>query len=147
PRRPRRARLPRGGANLLLARASLEGLPGDSSRPARSTRCRQCRSRRAGMTAWVPSWSGSAGAAEATADGIAAWACSDALGQLVRLWGGQRLVEGDTESLLEWLDAVSAEHWDFRRGRERNLAASAVLSPEQAAAVLQVAPELGLVSS
>ncbi|WP_403024509.1 hypothetical protein [Salinibacterium sp. GXW1014] len=99
------------------------------------------------MTAWVPSWSGSAGAAEATADGIAAWVRSDALGQLVRLWGGQRPAEGDTEFLLEWLDAFSAEHWDFRRGRERNLAASAVLSPEQAAAVLQVAPELGLVSS
>ncbi|QEE61437.1 hypothetical protein FVA74_07490 [Salinibacterium sp. dk2585] len=99
------------------------------------------------MTAWVPSWRGGVGAAEATADGIAAWVRSDALGRLVRLWGEQRPVAADTDSLLEWLDAFSAEHWDFRKGRERNLAASAALSPAQAAAVFEAAPELGLVAS
>ena len=45
---------------------------------------------------------------------------------------------------LAWLDAFSAEHWDFRAGRERNLADAADLTATQQSLVVDLAPELGL---
>ncbi len=45
---------------------------------------------------------------------------------------------------LPWLDAFSAEKWDFRAGRERNLADSAQLTGTQQSLVIDLAPALGL---
>jgi hypothetical protein len=46
--------------------------------------------------------------------------------------------------LLDALDVFAAEHWDFRAGRERNLAADPVLSREQEQAIVSAASLLGL---
>ena len=45
------------------------------------------------------------------------------------------------------LEAFSAEHWDFRGGRERNLAAAADLSAEQERSTIELAPGLGMAPS
>jgi len=45
---------------------------------------------------------------------------------------------------LPWLDNFSARHWDFRGGKERNLARSAELSRLQQSLVLDLAQDLGL---
>jgi len=62
------------------------------------------------------------------------------MSELVASFGG-RLPAKD---VLSWLEAFSATHWDFREGRERNLAVDARLSDTQAALVVDLAPELGL---
>jgi hypothetical protein len=71
---------------------------------------------------------------------VDAWAASAALLELVAAFG-ERMPRTDA---LPWLDAFSAKHWDFRRGRERNLSDPAHLSPTQQELVLACAPELGL---
>jgi hypothetical protein len=45
---------------------------------------------------------------------------------------------------LEFLDDFSARNWDFRAGRERNLAEEPLLTPEQVAAVRAAVGPLGL---
>ena len=45
---------------------------------------------------------------------------------------------------LPWLEQFSATHWDFRGGRERNLARAPELSAAQERLVLDLAPALGL---
>ena len=65
------------------------------------------------------------------------------MARLVETFGG---TTGDREGweLLGYLDEFSAAKWDFRRGRERNLAGDAGLSSAQSALVVDLAPELGL---
>ncbi len=70
---------------------------------------------------------------------VDAWALSPALRELTGLD-----LPDDAGAALEALDAFSAEHWDFRGGRERNLASSASLTPARRDLVLRLAPELGL---
>lgn len=70
---------------------------------------------------------------------VDAWALNPALRELT----GLELAE-DAGLALEALDAYSAVHWDFRQGRERNLASTASLSPADRDLVLRLAPELGL---
>ena len=71
---------------------------------------------------------------------VDAWAESPALHELVGAFGGSP----PSRQPLDWLDAFSAAHWDFRGGRERNLARPADISDAQAALVLRLAPDLGL---
>ncbi|MCU1414381.1 MAG: hypothetical protein JWN80_1721 [Microbacteriaceae bacterium] len=71
---------------------------------------------------------------------VDAWASQPAMHELVAAFGG-RLPQADP---LPWLDVFSSEHWDFRAGRERNLADPAVLTARQEALVIDLAPELGL---
>ncbi|MES2169726.1 MAG: hypothetical protein V4479_03240 [Actinomycetota bacterium] len=60
--------------------------------------------------------------------------------ELVAAFGGHLPNAGT----LPWLDDFSAAQWDFRAGRERNLADRARLTDRQQALVLDLAPELGL---
>ncbi|MCU1422750.1 MAG: hypothetical protein JWN36_2401, partial [Microbacteriaceae bacterium] len=71
---------------------------------------------------------------------VDAWSASGAVGELVAAFGGS----APATRRLDWLDTFSAEHWDFRGGRERNLASTADITAEQADLVLRLAPELGL---
>lgn len=71
---------------------------------------------------------------------IDAWARSRATTRLAESFG-EPLSSADR---LDDLERLSAAHWDFRGGRERNLAVDAALSPAQESLVAEVAPELGL---
>ncbi len=71
---------------------------------------------------------------------VDAWAHSPALRELSAAFGGH----APRSDPLPWLDAFSAEHWDFRGGRERNLAAAASLTATQRSLVLDLAPEFGM---
>lgn len=99
------------------------------------------------MIAWVPGWTPGPDAAANTREGIARWADSEALWRLVAAFGGSRPGATTTQGRLEWLEGFSAQHWDFRRGRERNLATSAALSAAQADAAMEHCPALGLAPS
>lgn len=76
--------------------------------------------------------------------GIHAWITSTPLRDLVRAFDG-RWPAGDTAAVLAWLDAFSAEHWDFRGGRERPEAAEPVLDDRTAQLVVEAARALGMV--
>jgi hypothetical protein len=91
----------------------------------------------------VPSWRNAPGDVERNLSAIDEWAASGCLDSLVRAFGGDRGNRSGAE-LLDWLDLFSSEHWDFRGGQERNLATSAVLTPEVQRLVLRCAPDLGL---
>jgi hypothetical protein len=91
----------------------------------------------------VPSWRNEPGDVERNLSAIDEWAGSGCLDSLVRAFGGHSGNRGGAD-LLEWLDLFSAEHWDFRAGRERNLAITAELTPEVQRLVLDCAAELGL---
>lgn len=77
---------------------------------------------------------------------IDGWIRSPALANLAEEFGGIP-PHGETSQLLAWFDDFSGEVWDFRRGRERNLAAIPTLSEDQRGATLTAATELGLVAS
>ncbi len=71
------------------------------------------------------------------------WASSAAMATLVSEFGGSTAGMA-TDALLDYLDAFSAEHWDFRRGRERNLAERVEFTVERDAVIFDCAAELGL---
>lgn len=54
------------------------------------------------------------------------------------------LPDGSLQERLSWLDDYSAEHWDLRKGRERNLATTLQLTPDRERLVFAVAEALGL---
>ncbi len=87
----------------------------------------------------LPSWRGPSDDPARVIALIDAWATSPALGELTSAFGGHRPLEDP----LGWLDAFSADHWDFRADRERNLAAIPELTRNQESLVLDLAPELG----
>lgn len=99
------------------------------------------------MSAWVANWSAKPDAADDTISGIERWVRSDALWRLVSEWGLERPPTDGAAALLDWLDAFSADHWDFRGGNERNLAASASLTQAQADMTMALSAELGLAPS
>jgi hypothetical protein len=82
----------------------------------------------------------------AVLDGVARWITSAPLRDLVTGFGGQ-WPGGDSPSLLGWLDAFSATHWDFRGGAERPDAREPDLDPELAALVEASAEALGMVGA
>lgn len=71
------------------------------------------------------------------------WAASSALATLVREFGGSTAGMA-TDVLLDYLDSFSAEHWDFRRGQERNQAEPVQFLAERDAVILGCAADLGL---
>ncbi len=73
---------------------------------------------------------------------VAAWLINDALIELVRRFDGPKPVAG-TLDLVE-LQAWSAQHWDFRAGRERNLVDPDTVSGPLEEVVLEASGELGL---
>jgi len=93
-----------------------------------------------------PAWGEAARTAAATLASIDTWSTNAALSALVSGFGG-RIPEGDAAQRLEWLDEFSALHWDFRDGRERNLARRAEFDEATTTLILDVAEALGLTSS
>jgi hypothetical protein len=92
----------------------------------------------------LPSWDASEPDPREHALGrIDAWAGSDAMRSLVKAFGADcdRLVGSQ---LLDWLEDFASEKWDFRRGKERNLARTSDLDPRQADLIFEAATALGL---
>lgn len=74
---------------------------------------------------------------------VGRWVNSDPILELAEAFGaGDR--QGDLDSTLESLDTFSADHWDFRRGRERNLALQEEFPPETGELVASAARALGM---
>ena len=101
---------------------------------------------------WVPSWSASASfdedddRAADRADAVAAidgWANSVA-GSGVPASFGWRCTAASGEGLLVQLEQLGDAYWNFRSGRERNLARAPQLSDSQVQAITDAAPALGL---
>jgi hypothetical protein len=74
---------------------------------------------------------------------IAAWVRSPALAVLVEEFGGS-VGDGDLAETLDELERFSAERWDFRRGRERNLVVAPQFTTATERVVLAAARALGL---
>ncbi|WP_161886147.1 hypothetical protein [Marisediminicola antarctica] len=91
----------------------------------------------------LPSWRGEPGDRARARLAIDRWAGSLAMARLVESFGGTT-DDREGRELLDYLGEFSAAHWDFRRGRERNLASDAALSLTQSVLVVEVAPQLGL---
>lgn len=83
---------------------------------------------------------------QATAEQILAWISSPPMRALVEEYG-DTLPSADVGELLEWLDAFSDRHWDFRkRGNvERDQVTAPTFEPARAALVLAAATALRLV--
>lgn len=96
----------------------------------------------------LPRWSGVGDGSSATdvSDNLVRidrWVGSDALAELVGEFGGS--LQGlATDGRLEYLEHFSAEHWDFRGGRERNLADRVTFTPERDQIIMSCAATLGL---
>lgn len=98
------------------------------------------------MTAWTPSWCREADDPRAACrSSIDQWVRSRPFLHLVKLFGGD---PGGLQGkrLLAYLDMFSAQHWDFRAGRERNLVKVPQVSRSVADAVLEDVRELGLIA-
>lgn len=75
---------------------------------------------------------------------LAQWVGSPPIRSLVAAFGGT-WPAGDLREVLTRIDNFSAEHWDFRNNRERNLAERPDLSPDRAGLILDAADALGMV--
>ena len=95
----------------------------------------------------APSWTGASDDRERVLDWIDSWVRDDALVRLISAFGVVDRLPRSTEALLEHLDAFSAANWDFRGGRERNLARAPHFTPGQLGAIESAADALGLDSS
>jgi hypothetical protein len=71
------------------------------------------------------------------------WIRSPELAALAEVFGAPS-PSLDTGPLLAWYDDLSSDHWDFRGGKERNLAERPTLTPEQTDAAMEAAAALGL---
>ncbi len=91
----------------------------------------------------LPSWRNRADDRERVRAVIDDWAAASEFEQLVRVFDGS-IPELSGVERLSWLDEFAGAHWDFRRGRERNLADDVALKPEQERLILALSPELGL---
>ncbi|MEU8423922.1 hypothetical protein AB0C15_23935 [Micromonospora sp. NPDC048835] len=75
---------------------------------------------------------------------VRAWVSSTPLRGLVAHFGGT-WPDGHLTEVLRFLDEFSAQHWDFRGGRERPDAREPDLDPATATLVLDAAAALGLI--
>jgi len=84
---------------------------------------------------------------ESLFESLEEWVFSPALRDLVEMFGGAGIIGGNRLSVvLEALDAFSGR-WDFRGGKERNLARTKEFAGEHEEVVLAAARALGLVDS
>jgi hypothetical protein len=74
---------------------------------------------------------------------VAAWTGSEPMHRLLALFGGALPGTGTAEDLA-YLEAFSADHWDFRAGRERHETAPQPLAPHQEDTATAAALALGL---
>lgn len=91
----------------------------------------------------LPVWRGLPDDAARVSGDVEAFAASEAISALVSASGGS---VGDRrgDELFRFLERFSAKHWDFRAGRERNLAADASLDGGLAELVMELSAPLGL---
>lgn len=75
------------------------------------------------------------------------WIGSAGLSRLAAAWGSVPPSSISPAGLFDWYDDFSSRHWDFRAGRERNLASAPELTPAQEAAALEAAEAIGLPAS
>lgn len=75
------------------------------------------------------------------------WINSSTLSELASHWAHTPHDDVSPGTLFDWYDEFSSQHWDYRAGRERNLATSAELSLSQQRAAMEAAEAMGLVSS
>lgn len=94
-----------------------------------------------------PAWAEAAADERSVLDSVSAWVDNEALAALVAAFGERIPTGRDTGAKLAWLDGFSADHWDFRQGQERNLAAAAAFEEPTTAVILAAAAGLGLTSS
>ncbi|GAB3658080.1 hypothetical protein GCM10028833_35350 [Glycomyces tarimensis] len=73
---------------------------------------------------------------------VDAWIASAPMRELIDEFGGA--LPGGTAANLAYLEAFSAEHWDFRAGRERFEIESERLDPAKERLVVEAATALGL---
>lgn len=94
----------------------------------------------------LPRWDRRADDVECNLARIGTWSTTLLDSGLVRAFGGEEraLQSADTALQLAALERFAAAHWDFRSGRERNLAAIAEFSPAQTELILRTGLELGL---
>lgn len=101
---------------------------------------------------WVPSWSvveTDSAAEDNTAaradlvDAIDAWASAVATSGVPASFGW-RCTAAEGDALLDQLDGLGSMYWDFRSGRERNLARKPELLVGQVKAITDAARALGL---
>ena len=79
---------------------------------------------------------------------ISLWLMSEPLRALAEAWGGKPPgTDASLTAAFDWYDRFSAQHWDFRRGQERNLADTAHLNEIQKSVALDSAKALGLAES
>src|SRR4051794_7314645 len=93
----------------------------------------------------LPTWHNAAApskAAEHVVASITEWVRSAALADLVEAFGGRLPHDVGVAEQLAALDDFSADHWDFRRGRERNLAATGKFAPGVERQILESATAL-----
>lgn len=91
----------------------------------------------------LPRWTGGTDDVRDNLIAVERWVSSSAMLTLVEAFGGST-AEMQTDALLDYLDAFSAEHWDFRRGRERNLAEQVQFTEKLDALIFDCAAQLGL---
>ncbi|MFD0558981.1 hypothetical protein FB566_4937 [Stackebrandtia endophytica] len=77
-------------------------------------------------------------------DDVDRWIGSPPLAELVERFSGKIDYSGTTEATLDQLLAFSADHWDFRGGRERDQARRVEFDEPTAAAILDAVAALGL---
>lgn len=98
------------------------------------------------VSALLPEWRNEADDPGRTLAGIDAWSGGGGLAGLVAGFGGALTGLG-ARARLQYLDDFSRLHWDFRGGRERNLAPVATIDDTLRRLVLSAAPGLGLVGT
>lgn len=80
---------------------------------------------------------------ESLIEDIDTWIRSPELATLAKAFDAQP-PEMETEGLLAWYEDLSATRWDFRGGRERNLAERPALTERESDAAMSAAASLGL---
>ena len=127
----------------------MTGLPSDS--PHSGGSCREAPRgevpRGEAPHAGVPRWDAEPGDAKRAIEWIDAWVRDPAMSSLVMVFGGTAWAPLSAAALLGYLDGFSVLNWDFRGGRERNLALEPQFSPDQESAISAAAKALGLDST
>lgn len=77
---------------------------------------------------------------------IDTWMRDPHLASLVHTCAGA-VPDVDLETVMDYLDDFAATHWDFRQGRERNMANSPELASEVEQAAVQTARALGMIGT
>lgn len=80
-------------------------------------------------------------------DQLEIWIGSSTLSELASQWAHTPHQDVSPTRLFDWYDEFSSQHWDYRAGRERNLAASAGLTSSQQRAAMEAAEAMGLLRS